>query len=347
MKKFIMGIDGGGTKSHLALFDENGVCAGVSACGALNHEGLEGSFGELEEILSKLIPDALEKAGAGFGSGAGADECGVGVAGAGSVAYAVLGIAGVDTAAQHSIISDIITRIGIKRFYLCNDAYLGVAAGCPDCVGICAINGTGTTVAAIDHSGKSIQVGGVGALSDDRGGGGWYGRQVLGVVYNSLFKGAAPTLLKDMLFERLGVTRKDEYLDALTESLANGKIDYQVFNRLAFKAAGAGDAVAIDIMDRSAEHYAGSISYIANEMDFPADKTLYVTFAGSVFVKEKVTVLPELIKTRVRALLGSRKTEYYTLDTPPVAGAVLWAARKAGFDVDMPAVKSALAEKDL
>jgi len=326
--KIILGIDGGATKGHLALFDAGGKCIGVSASGPLNHEGMEGSFGELEEILKDYIYGALAKAGAAIGD----------------VAYAVFGLGGVDTIAQHATISDIMRRIGLHDFHLCNDAYLGVAAGCPGGVGICAINGTGTSLAAVDHSGNSLQVAGIGYLTDDRGGGGWYGRETLSMVYNSLYKGAKQTILKDMIFSLLGIADKEVYIDTLTTALGEEKVNVHTFNRLLFEAAGKGDEAAIDILDRSAEHFAGSIAYMATNMDFPKDSILNVTYAGSVFMKEKVRVLPDLIGIRVRALLGERVVEYFTLDTPPVAGSILWAAQKAGFGFGMDTIKPALAE---
>ncbi|MDR1693206.1 MAG: hypothetical protein LBR72_07595, partial [Oscillospiraceae bacterium] len=64
MSGLLMGVDGGGTKSHLALFDTAGNCVGVSACGPLNHECLEGSYGEMEQALGELIRGALGRAGA-------------------------------------------------------------------------------------------------------------------------------------------------------------------------------------------------------------------------------------------------------------------------------------------
>ena len=331
MKKIVLGIDGGGTKSHLALFDEDGICVGISMGGPLNHESMEGSFDELEATLGEFINGALAKAGAAVGD----------------VAYAAMGIAGVDTAAQHATISAILRRLGINDFYLCNDAYLGVAAGCPGGVGICAINGTGTSLAAVDHSGNSLQIAGIGYLTDDRGGSGWYGSQVLSMVYDSLYKGAKQTILKDMIFKMLGITRKEEYIDALTTALGNGGASIENFNRLLFKAAGADDEVAIGILDYSAEHFAGSIAHMAKYMDFPNDMTLNITFAGSVFVKEKVKVLPQLIDKRVRGILGGRPLEYFTLDTVPVAGSILWAAQKAGFGFNMDVIKPALAESGI
>lgn len=77
--------------------------------------------------------------------------------------------------------------MGLNDFVLCNDAFLGVKAGCTHGYGICAINGTGYTIAGIDPNRNMIQIGGQGALTGDVGGGGYLGMAVVSSVYNALF----------------------------------------------------------------------------------------------------------------------------------------------------------------
>jgi N-acetylglucosamine kinase-like BadF-type ATPase len=330
MSGWVLGVDGGGTKSHLAMFGPDDSCR-VSVCGPLNHECLPGSYAELEDTLGAFLPGALARAGVT----------------AQDVDFAVFGLAGVDTSAQHARISDMLGALGFSRFLLCNDAYLGVAAGCPGGAGVCAINGTGSVMAAVDAAGTTVQVGGIGALSDDCGGSGWYGEQVLGAVYNALFKRGEPTLLRDMLFAHIAVVRPEAYTEALTSELAAGTLDVNYLNRFVFQAAEQGDAVALGILERSAKHYAGGIAYLAGTLDFPADRALTVTLAGSVFVKERVKLLPNRIAELVRAALPGRSVQFVALDTVPVAGAVLWAARQAGNPLDMAVIRPALSAAGL
>jgi len=49
-----------------------------------------------------------------------------------------------------------------------------------------------------------------------------------------------------------------------------------------------------------------------------------------------------LIKMRVDDALKGRSVEYNLLDASPVAGAVMWAAQKAGFSIEMESVKASL-----
>jgi len=327
MRKLILGVDGGATKSHLVLFDADGKCAGATAYGPLNHEAMEGSYAELEERLGELLPRVVREAGVSV------DD----------IAYAVFGLAGVDTDAQEVRISEMVRKLGFKQIIMCNDAFLGVAAGCPDCVGMCAINGTGFKIAAIDYNGNAVQTCGLGMFTDDRGGGSWYGHRAIGEVYSELYRLGRPTVMTNMFYEMLGISRREDFLEVLSEKYYGGKMDGIAVNSVPFNAAAQGDAVALDLLDESAEKYASAIARLAMDMVFPAHLPLNVTLAGSVFMKQKVRILHELIDKRVTDALGGRKAEYFILDAPPVAGAVMWAAQKAGFDaVDMPAVKSAV-----
>jgi len=326
MSKLILGCDGGGTKSHLAIFDDTGKCVNAVHYGALNHEGMPGSYDELEERLGELLSGAVKDAGAEMSD----------------IAFAVLGIAGVDTDAQQVLISDMIAKIGLKNQITCNDAFLGVPAGCPECVGLCAINGTGFKLAAIDHSGNAVQTCGLGSFTDDFGGGPWYGFRTIGTVYNELYKLGRTTMMREMMYELLGISRREDYLEVLMDKYHGGKINSIALNSIAFNAAALGDEAAIGILDDSAEQYAGAIARLVMDMDFPTDRIVHVTLAGSVFVKQKVTVLHDLIKKRVDDVLGEHTFMYNKLDASPVAGAVMWAAQKAGFDIEISSVKAGL-----
>ena len=67
MKRFVMGIDGGATKTHVMICDTelNKVC--LMEGGASSHEFLPGGFDEAAGVLEALIDDALFKAGIGIG----------------------------------------------------------------------------------------------------------------------------------------------------------------------------------------------------------------------------------------------------------------------------------------
>ena len=330
MKNYLIGIDGGGTKSHLAIFDQNGQLVTIGKYGPLNHEVMEGSFTQLEKELSSFIENTLASVDAKVTD----------------VAFAVMGIAGVDTKNQHAIVSAIVERIGFKKYILCNDAFLGVSAGCPGGVGICAINGTGSSMAAVDHSKTTVQVGGLDNLSNDCGGGSWFGTRLLAAVYEELFKCEAKTMMTEMVFDWFGIRDADEFVEKIANIDEDKAMMYEL-NIMTFKAAAANDPVAISILQKSADHYAGGITYLAKTLDFPVDKTLHITLAGSVFAKEKTHVLPDLLAALVAKRLPGRAIEFHKLTTVPVAGAVYWAGKEAGYKIEMETITKSLSEAGL
>lgn len=314
MRKYVMGIDTGATKSHLALFDTEGSLVDFCRWGPLNYEILPGLFVQLEEELGQFIGQALTSNGIAI------DQ----------ISYAVFGMAGVDTMGQHRTISDIFKRIGFHRFTLCNDAFLGIPAGSPTGAGICAINGTGCTLAGMNQTGKMFQIGGVGPVSGDMGGGGTMGERVVASVYAELFRKGVPTCMTPLLFEDLGISSKYDFVERIYKKMDDGTFDVDSYCKLLFAAARQNDRVAAEILQSVAAHYADGISGMMEEMAFPKEDDLYVVLAGSVFVKGEHPLLVESLKKKVSRDNPDYHITYTLLDVPTVAGAVIWALNLLG-----------------
>ena len=61
--KYYIGVDGGGTKTAFALFDENKkMLASVTGAGS-NHENLDTAFEGASDIIMAGLKDLCEKAG--------------------------------------------------------------------------------------------------------------------------------------------------------------------------------------------------------------------------------------------------------------------------------------------
>lgn len=314
MKKYVIGVDGGGTKSHLAIFDLDARMVDFKTWGTLNHECMEGSFAELEPQLRTFFLGALRDNGIDMSE----------------IEHAVFGIAGVDTKKQHEIVSAMIARAGFTRYTLCNDAYLGIPAGSADGTGICAINGTGCNVVGKDASGKTMQIGGLGGISGDMGGASLMGKMAVSSVYNALFKQGEPTVMTDMLFEILEIDSKYDFIEIFLEKLEQGEFKVSRFNRLLFEGAARGDKVACKALEAVAENYASSINALIGELALPQEKETHIVFAGSVFVKGEHPFLLDSIKRLVEAKNPNRQMRYVLLEKPPVTGAAVDALNRAG-----------------
>jgi N-acetylglucosamine kinase-like BadF-type ATPase len=154
-KEYIIGVDGGGTKTDYLIFTVEGDFVDSLRTGSRSHEVLSGGFSETEEKLLKDLNHLLQKNGIA----------------AKDIAAAVFGMAGVDTPAQKDTMCKIVEKAGFQKFAVSNDSILGIKAGCPSGVGVCSVNGTGTVVTGIDDTGEILQVGGIGIATGDYAGG--------------------------------------------------------------------------------------------------------------------------------------------------------------------------------
>ena len=309
MAEYIMGVDIGGTKSHLALLDTDGNLVDFDRWGCLNHEGLPNSFTQFEDEFGQLVTRVINRNKIKMND----------------VVFSVLGVSGVDTAKQHTIISGILGKLGFERFILVNDAFLGIPAGSETGTGICAINGTGCTLAGIGSEGKMLQIGGVGTISADMGGGDNLGGYLVSAVYSELFRKGEATLMTSLLFEKLGITSKYDFVEKIYEKADDGSFDFHTCGRLVFEAVRRNDRLAADILREIAANYSGGISCMIEELCFSPDEELCVVLAGSVFVKGEHPFLVNSLKEQVSSGNPGRRIRYNLLDTPNVAGAVIWA----------------------
>jgi N-acetylglucosamine kinase-like BadF-type ATPase len=309
MTEYVIGVDIGGTKSHLALFDSTGSLVDFAHWGPLNHEGLPGSFAQFEDELGQFVSGIVSKNGITMKQ----------------ISYAVLGIAGNDTRKQHAIISEILKKIGFERFTLVNDAFLGIPAGSRTGIGICAINGTGCTLLGLNKAGDALQIGGVGYVSNDMGGGGNLARFAVSAVYSELFRKAEPTCMTPALLEYIGITDKHDFVERIYDMIEEKSFDRTNCIRILFHAAEKNDKVAMDFFRELAANYAGGISTMIDEMGFPKDEDLCIVLAGSVFVKGENPRLIDSLKEKLKELNPAHDFNYVILDVPPVAGAVIWA----------------------
>lgn len=309
MANYVLGIDGGGTKTHCALFDLNGNKIDFVQWGTTNHEVMDGGFKEFEEEIIKLISFVLNKNKIKI------EE----------IKSSVFGLAGVDTKEQHRIISAIIRNIGFEDFILCNDGYLGIKAGCRDGIGICVINGTGNTIAGINASKEMFQIGGQGEYTGDLGGGGGIGSKAIKAVYNYLFKCHDYTIMADILFKRLNVNSKYEFIETFLEKERRGEINVSKLSEVVFNAANQEDSVALGILELVGRDCGRAIKGMINELNFDRTACINIVLAGSVIVKGENSTLVDYIKREALMQREYRNLNFSILEKPPVAGAVIWA----------------------
>lgn len=315
--RYFLGLDGGGTKTHCALYDRKENRIDLLAGGASNYEALPEGMSELPGVLSGFLGTLLSRNSLTVSDLSGA----------------AFGMGGVDTEIQHSMISEIITGLGIRNFTLANDSTLGIKAECPDGWGISAVNGTGYSVTGISPRGEKLQIGGHGDLTGDKGGGSYLVPAVIRRVYGSLFKGGEKTVMAELLYDLLHIGPKDDLCSALFIAIMNDQTDsYNKISRILYHAAAEGDGAALAILEECGNDYALSIKCVAEKLELPYP--VPVVLVGSQFIKCECRHAIDVLEKKLNPEEPKKRFLLKPISVLPVAGAVLWALETAGIHTD-------------
>lgn len=166
MAEFILGIDGGGSKTRALLADRAGVVLGSGTAGSSNYQSA--GFAVATGSLQAAIADALQQAGCNADSAAG------------SIVAACFGLSGVDRPDDQLLFDRWLQAHPLaQRWSIVNDAELVLAAGTPDGWGAALICGTGSICYGRAPDGRTARAGGWGYLLGDEGSGYDIGVQAL------------------------------------------------------------------------------------------------------------------------------------------------------------------------
>ncbi len=304
-KQYILGVDGGNTKTDYFLFQTDGTLCAWQREGTCSHEAL-GGYDKAKAIIRNALERLLH-------------SCKISPS---QIQAAVFGLAGVDIPSQQSRMSQVIQSLGFKKFLVCNDGFLGIKAAAPDGVGICSISGTGTVTVGIDRNGDRLQVGGIGSITQDFAGGGYLTRQAISAAYAHRLRNGPDFGATEWIEEKLQITGRDQWLEKIHPALLEIGPFMTELIQLLFKLVYSGDAVAGHIVETSATSLAnGVLGCIQNQA---YDKNVTVILAGSIWIKCNCQYMKQLFLDKIHAET-SLKIELVPLQVPPVLGAVYWA----------------------
>lgn len=303
---YILGVDGGNTKTDYFLFDTNANFIDFYRGGTCSHEGLKDSFEGSYRVMSQVISELLSRNNLKVSD----------------IKASVFGLAGVDTPNQKKRLEEVVSRIGFTNFRVVNDSFLGIKAGTDKGVGVCSINGTGTSSGGIDDEGNYLQVGGIGAIVGDEAGGYHVSRQVVRAVFDEAYRFGKKTSLTPIVYNLLNVSDKYYLMEKISDYYLSRKVDYTTLTIACFDEANKGDEVAIEILTKMAENLARSAGGVVVNLKFK--DPVQIVLAGSVWVKGSCPVLVNKFKEFINAFT-KRECQINILTVPPATGAIIWA----------------------
>lgn len=318
----VVGVDVGGTSTKVAVADRDGAILGHAVAPGGNIRSSPGSLAEhLREALMLAVPAELRE----------------------NVVGGVLGIAGAGPARAAEV-----SRIARSAW---RDAGLGLvaeptvgtdldiafAAGSDHPDGLLLLAGTGAVACWFTDWHVVDRCDGMGWILGDEGSAVWIGTAALRAVAAHLDGRGPATTLTDLVLTDIARTRShDIVMDDPRQKLIRAVDDqapswFGEFARTTALAADAGDDVANRIVAQAADALVRTAQRAAHGRDFTE-----VILAGAVLST------PGPVSDAVRRQLTEQHRSTVTTVRSPVAGALVLAARAAGWSFDRAEIGAAM-----
>ena len=310
MTEFVLGVDGGGTRTRVAAVGVDGRVLGIGIAGSSNYD----------DVGKEAAQAAIDRAAREALAAAGVER---------SRSSAIfLGMAGVtsDTDKQH--IRDIALTLTLappERIGVNHDCSAALAGGLEGRPGIVQILGTGSSCYGRNAAGESWMAGGRGQWISDEASGNWLGIQAMRMAVRA-YDGRTPdTILLPLVLASLEIDSIEEILHRqFVVGLTRAEI--AALAPLVLDAADAGDAVAVEILERGAKEVAELVAAVARKLGLDRAPVCEVCVVGGVV--EGSASYRGRITTAARRMTPTAEVKLPA--QPPVIGAAILALELAG-----------------
>lgn len=300
--KYIIGIDGGGTKTECAVADLSGKVL-QRAFGKPSNFLTIGVDAAVENLF-ELIEGILFKIEADFGD---VKMLLIGTAGAGRKE---------DAGVLETKFNDYTMREGIKikSVKVVSDARIALEGAFGGNTGCILIAGTGSILFGKDKNGFIHRNGGFGRLIGDEGSGYSIGRKGLSSAAKELDGRGESTLITDLLNNKYNISSAPD----LIINVYKNNFDIASAAEVVLSAAGENDAVALQILNEETDELLLHINAVMKKMK---SIKLDIAFTGSLITNKNT--YSDLLRKKIDNNLPSIKIK--EPDYSPVEGAILLA----------------------
>jgi N-acetylglucosamine kinase-like BadF-type ATPase len=306
-RRAVVGVDGGGTKTHAVILDLEWNLLG---------EGIAGPSNPLRVGVVKAaaaVREAVDKA------------CDVANLRRTDLVAAQVGLAGVRRPELRARMRDALKNLSTGAVVVVGDADIalhGVTEGEP---GLIVIAGTGSICCGTNARGKQACAGGWGPIAGDEGGGAWIARRGLRAIAHATDGRGPATSLSDAACSYFHVTNPDDLSTAIyAPSITNESL--AVFGKFVIQAAKTKDRVAREILVEAGKELGLAATAVIRNLKLER-QTFPVGYVGGVFASSG-----ELVLSHLRAAVV--KTAPHAHLTPPKFPPAVAAARMARVQLD-------------
>ncbi|MGB7844995.1 MAG: BadF/BadG/BcrA/BcrD ATPase family protein [Candidatus Acidiferrum sp.] len=299
--RFVLGFDGGGTKTECVLMDEGGEVRAYGRSGPSNpmRVGFGGALAAVCEARQIAIQNAKLSPG--------------------DISVVCAGLAGTaQPESQRKMKRLLKEEFPGQVVYVCTDLDLTLEATGHGRA-IVLIAGTGSAAVGRDHSGEVIRVGGHGPLLGDEGSAYDVGRRAAIAALRESDRGAPDSPLAKRMLRELGIADWEDFHLRVYDS------PDEVFPRIfpvVTAAADEGDSAARALLQDAAAELAGLVADLVERLQLKSEKLLLVKSGGMVGRSE---YFDKLLDDRLR--LAAPCAEFGSLQSTAAEAAARLAVR--------------------
>jgi N-acetylglucosamine kinase-like BadF-type ATPase len=276
MTHYVIGVDGGGTKTELALIDLEGNLVGMEKVGSTNYQAVGG-----EQLRDELLE--------GFSGLANVTNVDID-----RVDHIFLGLAGAGRQTDQEEIKALFEdTVFAGKITVDSDAIVALAGAFGTNPGIILIAGTGAICFGSNQDGKIVRSGGWGYLLGDEGSGYYIGREAIIASLKDFDGRGEKTSLKENLKQRFEL----DSIDKIIPRIYQNKIDRVAIANIApvvFELANQGDLIAEEIVRKTGHEMGLLAKSVATQLKFSGEE-INVALIGSIF-KQKDMLVSQISK---------------------------------------------------
>jgi N-acetylglucosamine kinase-like BadF-type ATPase len=295
MQKYVIGVDGGGTKTMAALADSEGKISKLVKTGPSNLRNV----GIGKAILNICQAIKRVKKGKKIGS-------------------IFIGLAAIEEEfkfKKEKIKREIRKKIKFRgKLEIGSDQIVAFRSGADEKNGIVLIAGTG----AVCHgwrNGKEAKTSGWGWLNDE-GSGFWVGQRGFQAIFKELDERGEKTLITKLVFKNWRLKKKEDFLKKVYGKDSIRQVS--LISRIVDEAAKRGDRIARKIMEEAGKELVFSAKKVIKKLNFKNEE-FPIVLIGRVFESE---IVLKIVKKEIKKIAPKAKFLIPQIKTEPVVGAV-------------------------
>ncbi|MBX9724125.1 MAG: hypothetical protein K2X81_22145 [Candidatus Obscuribacterales bacterium] len=304
--KYVLGIDGGGTKTYATIVSTSGHVLGKGVAGPSNYHDVG------VEVTKANLADAIMMA---------SKDAEIGIAPRFEAAF--LGLASVVSPADRAVVRNMARDLDLpanEKLGVDHDCRIALAGGLSGRPGIVQIAGTGSATYGRNADGEEWRSGGWGYLLADEGGSYWFGLSAMKAAVRAADGRSKETVLRQLVIERLELVTMNDIMHRLHVT-GMSRLEIASLCPLLINAAKEGDEIATQIVAEGMSLLAECLETVAQRLRLTQSSVCEIALVGGLFNAGDIVVRPLLIAMQERL----PNCSVLSAELQPVLGACLLA----------------------